>query len=145
MRWERLLLRTGEYLVGRSCRYLPGPIRVERYREWTAELPAILNDPDTKPAVRRTVRMLCYAADIIRGTALASLRARRRPSVHGAAMFVLRYIPDLVGAAVLIGVTMTGSGNRVVVLPTSLLLYGAFLLARHAAVRRLRRHRSGRK
>jgi hypothetical protein len=146
MRWERPLLRAGEYLVGRSCRYLPSPIRDERYREWTAELPAILNDPGTRPAVRRAVRMLCYAADTIRGTALASGRARRRPAVHRAAMFGLRNIADLVGAAVLIGVTvtMTGSGDRVIVLLSSSLLYGAFLLAKHAAVRRLRRHRTGR-
>ena len=79
MRWERPLLRAGEYLIGRSCRRLPGQIRDERYREWTGELPAILNDPDTRSAVRRAVRMLGYAADTVRGTALARGRARRRP------------------------------------------------------------------
>lgn len=84
MRWERPLLRAGEYLVRRSCRYLPSPIRDERYREWTAELPAILNDPDTKPAVRRAVRMLCYAADTIRGNR-AGLWPRPAPpgGTHG--------------------------------------------------------------
>ena len=33
MRWERQLLRIGEYLVGRACRRLPGKVRDERYRE----------------------------------------------------------------------------------------------------------------
>jgi hypothetical protein len=52
MRGERLLLRTGEYLVGRACQRLPPDIREERYREWSAELPAILHDPQVRPAPR---------------------------------------------------------------------------------------------
>lgn len=145
MRWERPLLRAGEYLVGRSCRYLPSPIRDERYREWTAELPAILNDPGTKPALCRAVRMLCYAADTIRGTALASRRARRRPAARTAAMFGLNMIPELAAAAFLIWATVTwGAGNRVRFLLTASLVYGGIRLVR-PAVRRLRGHRAGRK
>jgi hypothetical protein len=80
MRAERALLRIGEYLVGRACLRLPGEIRDERYREWTAELPAILHDPEIRLAPRRTVRMLRYAAGTLRGTALTPGRARRRPA-----------------------------------------------------------------
>ncbi|HWN61972.1 MAG TPA: hypothetical protein VNO25_15060 [Streptosporangiaceae bacterium] len=144
MRWERPLLRAGEYLVGRSCRHLPGPIRDERYREWTAELPAILNDPDTKPAVRRAVRMLRYAADTIRGTTLASGRARRRPAARRTAMIARHVIPALPAAAFLLWATVTASGNRVHYLLTVLLICAALELAL-LGIRRLRAHRTGRK
>jgi hypothetical protein len=80
MRAERALLRIGEYLVGRACRRLPREIRDERYREWAAELPAILRDPEVRAAPYRAARMLFYAADTLRGTALAPARARRRPA-----------------------------------------------------------------
>ena len=66
MRAERALLRTGEYLVGRACRRLPPEIRDDRYREWAAELPAILHDPQIRLAPLRAVRML-LAADHLRG------------------------------------------------------------------------------
>jgi hypothetical protein len=77
MRAERQLLRIGEYLVGRACQRLPPDVREERYQEWAAELPAILHDPQIRPAPRRAVRMLAYAADTLRGTATTPLRARR--------------------------------------------------------------------
>jgi len=77
MRGERRLLCIGEYLVARACRRLPAGTREERCREWTAELPAILRDPDTRLAARRAARMLRYAADTIRVTALAPGGARR--------------------------------------------------------------------
>lgn len=81
MRGESALLRTGEYLVGRSCRRLPPEIRDERYREWVAELPAILHDRKIRLAPYRAVRMLGYAADTLRGTALRPGRTRRRSAV----------------------------------------------------------------
>jgi hypothetical protein len=68
MRAERALLRTGEYLVGRACRRLPPETRDERYREWAAELPAILHDPQIRLAPRRAVRMLGYAATTVLAT-----------------------------------------------------------------------------
>jgi DivIVA domain-containing protein len=71
MKGERLLLRVGEYLIARASRLLPGEVREERHREWTAELPAILRDPDTRLAARRATRMLRYAA----GTAWATASA----------------------------------------------------------------------
>jgi hypothetical protein len=77
MRGERPLLRVGEYLIARACRHLPAGARDERYREWVAELPAILDDPDVRPAARRAARMLRYAAGTVRGTALAPGSARR--------------------------------------------------------------------
>ncbi len=78
MRGERPLLRIGEYLIGRASRLLPGETRDERCREWTAELPAILRDPDTRLAVHRAARMLGYAAGAVWGTALARGGARGR-------------------------------------------------------------------
>jgi DivIVA domain-containing protein len=77
MRGERRLLRIGEYLIARACRHLPAEARDERYREWAAELPAILRDPDVRPAARRAARMLRYASGTIRGTALTPGSARR--------------------------------------------------------------------
>ena len=72
MRGERCALRAGEYLVSLACRRLPARIRQEQYQEWLAELPVILRDRDTGPAPLRVVRMLAFAADTLRGTALAS-------------------------------------------------------------------------
>ncbi|HEX4060040.1 MAG TPA: hypothetical protein VHY58_03375 [Streptosporangiaceae bacterium] len=70
MKGEQGLLRLAEYLVGRACRRLPARDRDERYREWTAELPVILHDLEVRPGLRRAARMLGYALDTIRGTAL---------------------------------------------------------------------------
>jgi len=78
MRGERQLLRVGEYLVSRASRQLPRKVREERYREWAAELPAILHDPLIRFAPRRAIRMLAYAADTFRGTTLIQVRSRRR-------------------------------------------------------------------
>jgi hypothetical protein len=81
MRAERVLLRAGEYLAARACRFLPRDVRGERYREWTAELPVILHDPEIRFAPRRALRMLRYAADTLRATALAPGRPSRRPAL----------------------------------------------------------------
>jgi hypothetical protein len=54
-----------EYLIRRACRHLPAGARDERYREWTAELPAILADPDVRPALRQA-RALRFAVGAIR-------------------------------------------------------------------------------
>jgi hypothetical protein len=89
MRAERQLLRFGEYLVGRASGRLPRDIREERYREWAAELPAILHDPQIRLAPRRALRMLGYAADTSRGTTLTNLRAWRQTPALTAALSVL--------------------------------------------------------
>jgi hypothetical protein len=78
MRGERRLLRIGEYLIARACRHLPAEARDERYREWVAELPAILQDPGVRPAARRAARMLRYASGTIRGTALPPSHSPRQ-------------------------------------------------------------------
>jgi hypothetical protein len=46
---------------------LSGETREDRYREWTAELHAILYDPETPSRARRSARALLYAADQNRG------------------------------------------------------------------------------
>jgi hypothetical protein len=96
MRGERRLLRIGEYLVARACRRLPAGTREERCREWSAELPAILRDPDTRLAARRAARMLRYAAGTIRGTALAPGGARRLMA-HMASIAARLIVSGLVG------------------------------------------------
>jgi hypothetical protein len=55
-----------EHLIRRACRRLPRDTRDERYREWAAELPAILHDPGTRLAVTRSARALSYAAGAYR-------------------------------------------------------------------------------
>lgn len=95
MRAERGLLRLGEYLVGRACQRLPRDIREGRYREWAAELPAILHDPQIRLAPRRALRMLGYAMDTVRGTALMHARARRQTHAMTVALIIL-FIAGLV-------------------------------------------------
>ncbi len=75
---ERRLLRLGEYLIARACRRLPAETRDERYREWAAELPAILRDSDTRLAARRAARMLGYAAGTLWGTTALAPGSTRR-------------------------------------------------------------------
>ncbi|MGP7996860.1 MAG: hypothetical protein ACLPKI_05970 [Streptosporangiaceae bacterium] len=58
--------RAAEYLIGRACRHLPAGTGDERGREWAAELPAILHDPDVRPALLRSARVLRFAAGTIR-------------------------------------------------------------------------------
>ena len=99
MRAERQLLRLGEHLVRRACRQLPGDVREERYREWAAELPAILHDPQVRFAPRRAVRMLGYAADTLRGTAMTPGTARGRISRLRATVDPLQPVAGLVVTA----------------------------------------------
>lgn len=95
MRGERRLLRLGEYLVGRACQRLSPDVREERYREWAAELPAILHDPQVRPAPRRAVRMLGFAADIVRGTAMTPRSAQGRIPRPSAAAELLLLVAGL--------------------------------------------------
>ena len=66
-----------ERVIGSACRRLPADTGSDRYREWTAELPAILHDPDIRAAPLRTARMLRYAA--------GAYRSCRQLRVHGGA------------------------------------------------------------
>lgn len=56
------------HFIRRACRRLPADIRDECCREWTAETWAILNDTTARPAARRHLAALRYAAGHIRGT-----------------------------------------------------------------------------
>ncbi len=74
---RRLAERLAGWLIGRACRHLPAAAREERGREWTAELPAILADPDVRPVLLRSARALRFAVGTIR-------TARRQHGVfHG--------------------------------------------------------------
>jgi hypothetical protein len=63
---QRLAEPLAGWLIGRACRHLPAAAREERGREWTAELPAILADPDVHPALLRSARAVRFAAGTIR-------------------------------------------------------------------------------
>ena len=99
MRHERRVLRLGEFLVGRACRRLPAADRDNRYREWAAELPAILDDPGTRPGWLRAARMLAYASGTLRAAALA--RSRRHRAGH-AWLSALRSSPGLLPLVVIL-------------------------------------------
>jgi hypothetical protein len=93
MSGERWALRAGEYLVRRACRSLPARVREERYREWVAELPVMLHDPEVRPTARRVAHMLCFAADTLRGTTLAPGSYRYRGAHQGRADWDVLWLP----------------------------------------------------
>jgi hypothetical protein len=126
------LLRLGEYLVGRACQRLPPDVREERYREWTAELPAILHDPQVRFAPRRAVRMLGYAADTLRATIMTPGTARGRIARLSAAVDSLVLVAGLgVVALTVSGVVQApGDGQNYLWLAWSL-LFEAYLLRKH--------------
>ena len=68
--------RIAEWLIYAACRRLPADVRAERCREWTAELPAILDDPSIRPSLLRTLRALTFCIGISRTTRRLSRSAR---------------------------------------------------------------------
>lgn len=134
MKGERRLLRVGEYLVGHACRRLPAGVRDERYREWAAELPAILHDPDTRLTALRAARMLGYAGGTIRGTALEAGKARRRLIV------LMTYVGGLfvINALVVTVVDISGAPNA----GWDFLFYGILSGSIFNLLWRLKRNRS---
>ena len=76
-----LAQRIGEWLIRTACRRLPADMRAERCREWTAELPAILDDQSIRPSFLRTLRALTFCIGISRTTWRLgrSARAGARP------------------------------------------------------------------
>jgi hypothetical protein len=60
--------RIAEWLIRASCRRLPEDERAEHYREWSAELPAILDDTSIRLPILRATRALRYSAGISRTT-----------------------------------------------------------------------------
>lgn len=65
-----------EWLIRTACRRLPADVRAEQCREWTAELPAILDDQSIRPSFLRTLRALTFSIGISRTTRQLSRSAR---------------------------------------------------------------------
>ena len=63
-----LLQRLAERRIRGACRRLPEDMREECYREWAAELPAILGDRGGARGFVRAVRALSYSAGVSRAT-----------------------------------------------------------------------------
>jgi Phospholipase_D-nuclease N-terminal len=63
-----LARQLAERRIRRACRRLPDDVREECYREWVAELPAILGDPGSGRGFFRALRALSYSAGIARAT-----------------------------------------------------------------------------
>jgi capsular polysaccharide biosynthesis protein len=61
-----LVQRVAERLIRAACRRLPADVRAERCREWTAELPAILDDESIGPSWLRGLRALAFCVGISR-------------------------------------------------------------------------------
>jgi len=68
--------RIAEWLIRTACRRLPADVRAEQCREWTAELPAILDDQSIRPSFLRTLRALTFCMGISRTTRQLSRPAR---------------------------------------------------------------------
>jgi len=60
--------RIAERLIWASCRRLPGELRAERCREWSAELPAILHDQTIRSGLIRAMRALSYSVGVSAAT-----------------------------------------------------------------------------
>jgi hypothetical protein len=83
--------RIAEWLIRTACRRLPADVRAEQCREWTAELPAILDDQSLRPSFLRTLRALTFcmgisrtARQLSRSARAGSRRARNSRSRTGA-------------------------------------------------------------
>lgn len=72
-RRDRAVLLLSGMLVRLACRRLPASTRDEWIREWTSELPAILNDTEVRSWLARAASTVLFAVDQQRSTlALAS-------------------------------------------------------------------------
>jgi hypothetical protein len=143
MSGREIALRVGEFLIGRAVRGLPAEARSEWFRTLAAELPAILDDPDVRPAFRRHTRMLRYAADSIRGAwCLRGMSAGAVPTVAGAVIQAAAAVS--VGAAAILTVGVITTDIRLTLVLSGfalggLLLISAFLFARVIVIARARR------
>jgi hypothetical protein len=68
--------RIAEWLIRTACRRLPADVRAEQCREWTAELPAILDDQSIRPSFLRALRALTFSVGVSRTTRQLSRSAR---------------------------------------------------------------------
>lgn len=62
-----------------------GDTRDERYREWAAEVPAILHDPDIRFALLRSARALRFAAGTITSARRTPGAIRHKPAAAASA------------------------------------------------------------
>jgi len=139
--------RVAEHLIARACRRLPGEAGNERYREWAAELPAILSDSDVSSGMRRSARALRYAAGISRCARRlgrpggrpepqASLPARPGFPVRRVVTGVAIYL-SVVGLVAGLAAAWPGRPVLVPVLPAAA-CFAAFCLADLARARQVR-------
>jgi Phospholipase_D-nuclease N-terminal len=84
--------RIAGWLIQAICRRLPADVRAERCREWTAELPAILDDQSVRPSFLRTLRAFSFCLGIswttrqLSRSARAASRRTRNAQWHTGAM-----------------------------------------------------------
>ena len=74
--------RIAERLIRASCRRLTGELRAERCREWSAELPAILQDETIRSGLIRAMRALSYSVGVSTATRRLSRGAGRSRSAR---------------------------------------------------------------
>lgn len=72
-----------ERLIRSACGRLPADERAERFREWTAELHAILDDESIRPSWLRGLRALAFCVGIARATRQLSRLAPGSPGRPG--------------------------------------------------------------
>jgi len=118
--------RLAERLIRHAVRWLPEPERTERYREWTAEVPAILTDPDVRPALRRLFRALLYAADQHRTAyALRATFPRHRAGVAGSSSVL---VAALVAAVAVVAVAAPRDFGSATLLAVATSVCGTYVL-----------------
>jgi hypothetical protein len=95
--------RIAEWLIRAACRRLPADVRAECCREWTAEVPAILDDQSIRPSFLRALRALSFCA----GISMTTRRLSRPGRIGVAGRAVLGLIIYLVVVAGFIAVVRT--------------------------------------
>lgn len=79
----RHVLTFCESLIQRACRGLPEDVGEDRAREWSAELPVILTDPDVRFTWVQYVRALLFAAGVAKVAHRMPRAARSRSDDSG--------------------------------------------------------------
>lgn len=85
------VLSAADRRLRRACESLPAGVGEEYYREWAAELPAILDDPDVKPAAVRWFCVWLFACDQTRTVR----RLSETPTVFGRVRYLIQAIGRL--------------------------------------------------
>jgi capsular polysaccharide biosynthesis protein len=102
----RLVQRVAGRLIRAACRRLPADVRAERCREWTAELPAILDDESTGPSWLRGLRALAFCAGVCRA---ARQLSRPNDTAVRVAVGLGAYVVVVAGVVVVLGI-LAGAG-----------------------------------